>query len=36
MNNHLIFFYKLMGFMGLINEEVYVYDGRIIINKSRV
>ena len=22
--------------MCLINEEVYVYDGRIIINKSRV
>lgn len=36
MNNHLIFSYKLRGFMGLINEEVYVYDGRIIINKSRV
>ena len=22
--------------MGLINEEVYAYDGRIIINKSSV
>ena len=36
MNNHLIFSYKLRGFMCLINEEVYVYNGRIIINKSSV
>ena len=33
MNNHLIFSYKLMGFMYLINEEEYLYKRIIIINK---
>lgn len=33
MNDYLIFHYQLSGFMYSCNMEVYVYDGRIIINK---